>query len=164
VKHARIILAVVAVHAVLGVAGWYFVGWSLNRAFQSATQEGGSLSKVVDVAEATVGRTLARGDVPLQPGKASGEGALAFYEKNPERCSVTRNTSRRGTRLSLSLTLAARLSITRAIGKAVPPKSGLHRRGEPMPAVTRSAFNPIHKKQSLSVRARRPSAPWSATL
>jgi hypothetical protein len=83
-KYIRISLAVVAALAVIGIAGWYFVGWSLNRAFQSATQEGGGLSKVVDVAEATVGSTLARGDVPLQPKKASGEGALAFYEKNPQ--------------------------------------------------------------------------------
>jgi hypothetical protein len=83
-KYIRISLAVVAALAVIGIAGWYFVGWSLNRAFQSATQEGGGLSKVVDVAEATVGSTLARGDVPLQPRKASGEGALAYYEKNPQ--------------------------------------------------------------------------------
>lgn len=83
-KYLRISLLVVAALAVLGVAGWYFVGWSLNKAFQSAAQEGGGLRKVVDATEATVGGTLARGDVPLQPGKASGEGALAFYEKNPQ--------------------------------------------------------------------------------
>jgi hypothetical protein len=80
-KYVRSIVIVLAALAVLGIAGWYFVGWSLNRAFQSA-QEGGGLRKVVDVAEATVGSTLTRGDVRLQPGKASGEGALAFYEKN----------------------------------------------------------------------------------
>lgn len=83
-KYVRSIVIVLAALAVLGIAGWYFVGWSLNRAFQSAAQEGGGLRKVVDVAEATVGSTLARGDVRLQPGKASGEGALAFYEKNPQ--------------------------------------------------------------------------------
>jgi hypothetical protein len=83
-KYIRITLVVLAALAVLGVAGWYFVGWSLNRAFQSAAQDGGGLRKVVDVAEATVGSTLARGDVRLQPGKASGEGALAFYDKNPQ--------------------------------------------------------------------------------
>jgi hypothetical protein len=83
-KYIRISLAVVATLAVLGIASWYFVGWSLNRAFQSATQQGGGLRKVVDVTEATVGSTLARGDVRLQPGKDSGEGALAFYEKNPQ--------------------------------------------------------------------------------
>jgi hypothetical protein len=83
-KYVRSIVIVLAALAVIGIAGWYFVGWSLNRAFQSAAQEGGGLRKVVDVAEATVGRTLARGDVRLQPGKASGEGALAFYEKNPQ--------------------------------------------------------------------------------
>ncbi len=83
-KYLRISLMVVAALAVLGVAGWYFVGWSLNKAFQSAAPEGGGLRKVVDATEATVGGTLARGDVRLQPGKASGEGALAFYEKNPQ--------------------------------------------------------------------------------
>ena len=83
-KCIRITLVVLAALAVLGVAGWYFVGWSLNRAFQSATREGGGLRRVVDAAEASVGSTLARGDVPLQPEKATGEGALAFYEKNPQ--------------------------------------------------------------------------------
>lgn len=73
----RITLAVAAALAELGVTSWYFVGWSLNRAFQSATQEGGGFRKVVDMAEATVGSTLARGDVRLQPGEAAGEGALA---------------------------------------------------------------------------------------
>ena len=34
-KYIRITLVVLAALAVLGVAGWYFVGWSLNRAFQS---------------------------------------------------------------------------------------------------------------------------------
>ncbi len=83
-KYIRITLVVLAALAVLGVAGWYFVGWSLNRAFQSAAQDGGGLRKVVDVAEAVVGSTLARGDVPLQPGEAAGEGALAYYQKNPQ--------------------------------------------------------------------------------
>jgi hypothetical protein len=73
----RITLAVVAALAVLGVTSWYFVGWSLNRALQSATQEGGGFRKMVDMAEATVGSTLARGDVRFQPGEAAGEGALA---------------------------------------------------------------------------------------
>jgi hypothetical protein len=59
-KYARTILAVVAVLVVLGVAGWLFVGWSLSRAFKSATQEGGGLQNVVDVADAGVGSTLAR--------------------------------------------------------------------------------------------------------
>ena len=34
-KYLRISLLVVAALAVLGVAGWYFVGWCLNKAFQS---------------------------------------------------------------------------------------------------------------------------------
>lgn len=42
------------------------------------------MRKVVDVAEATIGGTLARGDVRLKPEKSTGEGALAFYEKNPQ--------------------------------------------------------------------------------
>jgi hypothetical protein len=83
-KYIRIFLVVVASLAVLCIAGWLFVGWSLNRAFQSAAQDGGGLRKVADAAEAAVGSTLARGDVPLQPGKASGEGTLAYYQKNPQ--------------------------------------------------------------------------------
>lgn len=83
-RYIRIAFVVVAAVAMLGVAGWYFVGWSINRAFQSATQEGGGLRKVVDMAETTVGSTLARGDVRLQPGEATGGGALAFYQKNPQ--------------------------------------------------------------------------------
>jgi len=83
-KYVRASLVALAALVVLGIAARYFVEWSLNRAFQPAMQEGGGLRKVVDAAEATVGSTLARGDVRLQPGKASGESALAFYEKNPQ--------------------------------------------------------------------------------
>lgn len=87
-KYIRISLVVVAALAVLGVAGWYFVGWSLDRAFQSATREGGGLRQLGDVLEASVGSTLARGDVRLQPGEATNQGALpgalAYYQKNPQ--------------------------------------------------------------------------------
>jgi|SRR5882672_718509 len=83
-KYVRISLVVLASMAVLGIAGRYFVEWSLNRAFQPAMKEGGGLRQLADVLEASAGSSLARGDVRLQPGEATGQGALAFYQKNPE--------------------------------------------------------------------------------
>jgi len=83
-KYVRISLVVVASIAVLGIAGRYFVEWSLNRAFQPAMKEGGGLRQLADVVEASVGSTLARGDARLQPGEAPGQGALAYYQKNPQ--------------------------------------------------------------------------------
>jgi hypothetical protein len=83
-KYIRIFLVVVASLAVLCIAGWLFVGWSINQAFQPAVKEGGGLRQLADVLEASVGSTLARGDAQLQPGRATGEGTLAFYQKNPQ--------------------------------------------------------------------------------
>jgi hypothetical protein len=81
-KYIRISLVVLVALVVLGVAGRYFVEWSLNRAFQPAMKEGGGFRQLADVLEASVGSTLARGDARLQPGEAAGEGALAYYQKN----------------------------------------------------------------------------------
>ena len=83
-KYIRISLVVLATLVVLGIAGRYFVEWSLNRAFQPAMKEGGGLRQLADVLEASVGSTLARGDARLQPGEAKGEGALTYYQKNPQ--------------------------------------------------------------------------------
>jgi hypothetical protein len=83
-KYIRIFVMVVASLAVLGIAGWFFVGWSISRAFQPAMKEGGGFRQLADVLQASVGSTLARGDAQLQPGRAPGEGALAFYQKNPQ--------------------------------------------------------------------------------
>jgi hypothetical protein len=83
-KYIRIFVMVVASLAVLGIAGWFFIGWSINRAFQPAVKEGGGLRQLADVLEASGGSTFARGDAQLQPGTATGEGALAFYQKNPQ--------------------------------------------------------------------------------
>ena len=83
-KYIRISLVVLVVLVVLGVAGRYFVEWSLSRAFQPAMKEGGGLRQLTDVLEASVGSTLARGDARLQPGEAPGQGALAYYQKNPQ--------------------------------------------------------------------------------
>jgi hypothetical protein len=83
-KYIRIALVVVASLAVLGIAGWYFIGWSMNQAFQPAVKEGGGLRQLAEVLKASVGGTLARGDVRLQPGEATDQGALAFYQKNPQ--------------------------------------------------------------------------------
>jgi hypothetical protein len=83
-RYIRIFLLVVASLAVVCIAGWLFVGWSINQAFQPALKEGGGLRQLADVLEASVGSTLARGDARLQPGEAAGEGALAYYQKNPQ--------------------------------------------------------------------------------
>jgi len=84
-KPIRIMLLVLVTFVVLGAAGRYFVEWSLDRAFEKAMTEDGGLRHLADVVEGTVGGTLARGDARLQPGEApTGEGALAYYEKNPQ--------------------------------------------------------------------------------
>jgi hypothetical protein len=83
-KYIRISLVVLVVFVVLGVAGRYFVEWSLNGAFQPATREGGGFRQLADVFEASVGSTLARGDARLESRQATGEGALAYYQKNPQ--------------------------------------------------------------------------------
>ena len=82
-KYARIVLVVIASAAVLAVGIWCFLGWTVNRAFTSAAQDG-SFQKLSDVVQAAVGSTLARGDVRLKPGETMGQGALAFYQKNPQ--------------------------------------------------------------------------------
>src|ERR1039457_2443384 len=83
-KYIRLLLVVLATPVVLGIAGRYFVEWSLNRAFQPASKEGGGWRQLADVLQASVGSTLAHGDARLQPGVAVGEGALAYYQKNPQ--------------------------------------------------------------------------------
>jgi hypothetical protein len=83
-KYIRISLVVVVVLVVLGIAGRYFVGWSLNRAFQPAMKEDGGFRQLGDVLAASAGRTLARGDGRLQPAEVPAQGALAFYQKNPQ--------------------------------------------------------------------------------
>jgi hypothetical protein len=82
-KYVRSIVIVLAGLVVLGIAGWYFVGWSLDRAFQSATKEGGGLRKVMDVTEAALGSTLAHGDARLQLGKASGGRRAGLLSEEP---------------------------------------------------------------------------------
>jgi len=82
-KYIRVILVVVASLAVLGVAGWYFVRWNLNRSLQRVSREGG-FRKLLDVAEASVGSAAARDDVHPQRGNAADEGALDYYQKNPQ--------------------------------------------------------------------------------
>lgn len=83
-KYIRITLVVLVVLIVLGVAGRYFVEWSLNRAFQPAMKEGGGFQQLADVLKASVGNSVARGDARLEPGEATGDGALAYYQKNPK--------------------------------------------------------------------------------
>jgi len=83
-KCTRISLVLVGSLAVVGVAGWLFVGWSISRALQPPMKEGGGLRRLAGVLEASAGNTLARGDVRLPPGKPTAEGALAFYRNNPQ--------------------------------------------------------------------------------
>lgn len=82
-RHFRMLLGAVALAAALGIVGWVLVGWIIRGAFESATQKGG-LQELLGGVEASVGSTLARGDIPMQPGKTAGEGALAFYQRNPQ--------------------------------------------------------------------------------
>jgi hypothetical protein len=79
-----IIIVAIVVIAALVVAYPYFINWYLNRAFEPAMAEGGGIQKLADAMEASIGGTLARGDVRLQPGKGGGEGILSYYEKNPQ--------------------------------------------------------------------------------
>lgn len=83
-KYLRIFFIVTGSLAVLGAAGWFLVGWTISGAFEPGLKEGGGLRQLADVLEASVGNTLARGDARLQPGQPRGEGALAYYQKNPE--------------------------------------------------------------------------------
>jgi hypothetical protein len=83
-KYIRISLVVLVVLVGLGIAGRYFIEWSLNRAFQPAMKDRGGFRQLADVLEASVGSTLARGDARSQPAEAAGEGALAYYQKNPQ--------------------------------------------------------------------------------
>jgi hypothetical protein len=83
-KYIRISLVVLVALVTLGIAGRYFIEWSLNRAFQPAMKEGGGFWQLADVMEASVGSTLARGDARLQPREAAPAGALAYYQKNPQ--------------------------------------------------------------------------------
>ena len=82
-KYVRIFLVVLASLAVAGLGGWLLVGWIVGGAFESAKRNG-DFRTLFDVLEASVGSTLARGDVRLQARRMVGEGALAFYQKNPQ--------------------------------------------------------------------------------
>lgn len=83
-KYTRPVVIVVATLALLGVAGRYFLAWSLDRAFEPALKKGGAVDHLKDVLEATVGSTLARGDARRQPGQSTDAGALNYYDKNPQ--------------------------------------------------------------------------------
>src|ERR1700683_3030707 len=83
-KYIPAVLLGVATLVLLGVAGRYFLIWSLDRAFEPAIKQGGAVGHLQDVLKATVGRTLARGDVRLQLGQSTDAGALDYYEKNPQ--------------------------------------------------------------------------------
>jgi hypothetical protein len=158
-KYIRVILVVVAALAVLGVAGRYFLEWSLNRAFQPAMKEGGGLRQLADVLEASVGSTLARGDARLQPGEATGQGALAYYQKNPQ--ALQRDKKYFETwHSALAIADAGRKSehqqgqwVSSAAANWIAPSQ----RADAW--VTRSAFNRISNRQSLSAPVHRPSVP-----
>src|SRR5579871_3916310 len=163
-KYIRISLAVLAALAVLGIAGRYFVEWSLNGAFQPAMKEAAAFDSL-PMGWKRPWVVLWLVETPdCSQGRHQAKGRWLITRRIRKRSSVTRNTSRLGTLLWLSRMLAARVSINWADGKAVQQHRGsLHRR-EPMPGAMRSVFNLISKKPSLSVPVRRPSAPSTATV
>src|SRR5262245_46628772 len=83
-KHICIILVVSVAIVALGVASPYLIRWSLKRTFKPALEESGGIEKIADAMEASIGRTLARGDFRLQPGEGRSEGALNYYQKDPQ--------------------------------------------------------------------------------
>jgi hypothetical protein len=80
-KLVRIILIVAVCLAALGVAARYFMEWAAKGALESGSK---GAREVADAFEATLGRTLARDDVQLEPGEVPAEGILLFYRKNPQ--------------------------------------------------------------------------------
>jgi hypothetical protein len=82
-RYTRIILVILISVSALGVSAWYFMGWALTGAFESGLKSKG-FEQLSSVLAASVGSTLARGDVRLRPGIAEGEGAIAYYEKRPQ--------------------------------------------------------------------------------
>ena len=83
-KHFRTLLFVVLALTIVFIASRIFVEWSLDRAFRSSTNRTGGLQKVVDAMEASLGSTLARGDVRLKLGNSPSEGALSVYQEHPQ--------------------------------------------------------------------------------
>lgn len=83
-KYIRVVLVTITSIATVGIAVWLFMGWTISRSFQPALKKGGGLRQLADVLQASVGSTVGRGDARLQPGEATGEGALACYQKNPQ--------------------------------------------------------------------------------
>jgi len=83
-KYIRAIVLGVVILVLLGIAGPYFLEWSLDRAFEPALKKGGAVGQLKDVLEATVGSTLARGDARLRPEQSADAGALDYYGKNPQ--------------------------------------------------------------------------------
>lgn len=81
-KLLKLLLAAGALIVVLVVGFRFMAGWLISGAFESASQSG-DLSRLADALQATAGSTIARGDLRL-PGAATGQGALAFYSKNPQ--------------------------------------------------------------------------------
>jgi hypothetical protein len=84
VKNVRTVVLIVAAIAILGIGCRYFVYRMADRAVQSAAA-GGAFEKLLGVTKATLGATVARGDVKLKPGEERRDGRLEFYQKNPER-------------------------------------------------------------------------------
>ena len=82
-KNVRIFLLAITLLVVFGLGGWYLALWMTSRAFQSAAEEG-DFQKLFAVVEASVGGKLATGDLQLQRREILGDGAFAFYQKNPE--------------------------------------------------------------------------------
>jgi len=77
-------ILVVASIAVIGIAVWYFMGWALAGAFRSS-MESKEFEQLSSVLEASIGSTVARGDVQFRPGRPqSPQGAIPYYQAHPE--------------------------------------------------------------------------------
>ena len=82
-KRVHVVLIIVAAVAVLGVGVWYFAIWSVKGAFESAAQQG--FEPLAGVLKATVGGTIARGDIRFELNSgAESSGAIDLYRNNPQ--------------------------------------------------------------------------------
>lgn len=82
-KRIRVLLAAApAIICVLVIGGWYFAKWSAAKAFEPVEKQ--NLEPLSSIFMATLGGTVARGDVKLDPNGANGLGAVGYYQKGPQ--------------------------------------------------------------------------------
>lgn len=81
-KPIRVFLIATLLLAALGVGLWYFAVWSVRGAFDAAARK--DFEPLASVLEASLGRTLARGDSGLHVNGREANGVMDFYKANPE--------------------------------------------------------------------------------